>query len=71
MVFKDEYTQFSSAMHHAYDNTVQSTIETRKFLQSSDIRALYLRNEILYAARLAMHLAMDKSVMAEEVELPG
>ena len=22
MVFKDEYTQFSSAMHHAFDNTV-------------------------------------------------
>lgn len=32
LVFKDEYTQFSSAMHHAFDNTVQSTIETRKFL---------------------------------------
>jgi len=65
MVFKDEYTNFASAMHHTYDNSIQSTIETRKFLQSSDIRALYLKNEILYAARLAMHLSMDKFVMAE------
>lgn len=65
MVFKDEYTQFSSAMHHAYDNTVQSTIETRKFLQSPDIRALFLKNEILYATRLAMHLSLDKAVMGD------
>ena len=65
MVFKDEYTQFSSAMHHAFDNTVQSTIETRKFLQSSDPRALFLKNEILYATRLAMHLSLDKFVMGD------
>ena len=65
MVFKDEYTQFSSAMHHAFDNTIQSTIETRKFIQSTDERALFLKNEILYAARLAMHLSLDKAVMGD------
>mmetsp|Transcript_21730 Transcript_21730/g.26781 ORF Transcript_21730/g.26781 Transcript_21730/m.26781 type:complete len:109 (+) Transcript_21730:3549-3875(+) len=32
LVFKDEFTQFSSAMQHAFNNSVQSTIETRKFL---------------------------------------
>ena len=65
MVFKDDFTQFSSAMQHAFDNSVQSTIETRKFLQSTDIRALLLKNEVLYAVRLAMHLCMDKFVMAD------
>ena len=65
LVFKDNFTQFSSAMYHAYNNTVQSSIETRKFLNSTDIRALFLKNEILYAARLAMHISMDKFVMAD------
>lgn len=65
MVFKDDYENFSSAMFNAFNNTVQSTIETRKFLQSNDPRALFLKNEILYSVRLAMHLAMDKFVMAD------
>ena len=29
------------------------------------MRALFLKNEILYAIRLAMHLSMDKFVMAD------
>ena len=65
MVFKDDFTQFSSAMQHAYNGTVQSTIETRKFLSSTDIRAVLLRHEVLYAARLAMHMSMNKVVMGE------
>merc|ERR1712110_549836 len=65
MVFKDEYENFSAAMFNAFNNTVQSTIETRKFLQSTDPRALFLKNEILYAVRLAMHISMDKFVMAD------
>jgi len=36
LVFKDDFTQFSSAMHHAFNGTVQSTIETRQFLASND-----------------------------------
>jgi len=40
-------------------------LDTRKFLQSNDVRALFLKNEILYAIRLAMHLSMDKFVMAD------
>ena len=40
-------------------------METRKFLQSNDVRALFQKNEILYAVRLAMHLSMDKFVMAD------
>lgn len=32
LVFKDDYTSFSTSMSNAYNNTVQSTIETRKFL---------------------------------------
>ena len=65
LVFKDEFTSFSTAMQNAFNNTVQSTIETRKFLQSNDTRALLLKNEILYAAKLALHLSMDKFVMAD------
>jgi len=65
MVFKDDFTQFSSAISHAFNNSVQSTIETRRFLLSSDIRALFWKNEVLYAARLAMHLSMDKFVMGD------
>lgn len=65
LVFKDEFTNFSTAMSNAYNNTVQSSVETRKFLQSTDTRALFLKNEILYAVRLAMHLSMDKFVMAD------
>jgi len=34
-------------------------------LQSNDTRALFLKNEILYAAKLALHLSMDKFVMAD------
>ena len=34
-------------------------------MQSGDVRALFLKNEILYAAKLAMHLSMDKVVMAD------
>lgn len=52
-------------MSHAYNNSVQSSIETKKFLQSNDIRALFLKNEILYSAKLAMHMSMDKFVMAD------
>ena len=29
------------------------------------MRALFLKNEILYAARLAMHLSLDKFVMGD------
>ena len=65
LVFKDDFTQFSSSMHNAYNNSVQSTIETRKFLQSSDLSALFLKNEIMYSAKLALHLSMDKFVMAD------
>ena len=65
LVFKDDFTNFTSTMHHVFNNTVQSTIETRKFLQSTDTRALFLKNEILYAAKLALHISMDKFVMAD------
>jgi hypothetical protein len=65
LVFKDDFTNFSSMMVHAFNNSLQSTIETRKFLQSTDTRALFLKNEILYAAKLALHLSMDKFVMAD------
>lgn len=34
-------------------------------MQSNDVRALFQKNEILYAIRLAMHLSMDKFVMAD------
>lgn len=65
LVFKDDFTSFSTAIQNAFNNTVQSTIDTRKFLQSNDTRALFLKNEILYAAKLALHLSMDKFVMAD------
>lgn len=65
LVFKDEFTNFSTSMQNAFNNSVQSSIETRKFLQSTDLRALFLKNEILYAAKLAMHMSMDKFVMAD------
>ena len=65
MVFKDAYSPFATAMEDAYNNGVKSTIETRKFIQSTDVRALFLKNEILYSAKLAMHLCVDKFVMAD------
>ena len=65
MVFKDSYSPFATAMEDAFNNRVKSTIESRKFIQSTDVRALYLKNEILYSAKLAMHLCMDKFVMAD------
>ena len=52
-------------MQQAYNGTVQSTIETRKFLASNDERALFLKNEVLYAARLAMHISSNKFVLAD------
>lgn len=44
---------------------MQSTIETRKFLASNDVRALILKHEVMYAARLAMHLSTNKFVMGD------
>ena len=64
-MFKDTFTTFSTAMTHAFNNSVTPTIDTRAFLNSTDPRALFLKHEVLYAARLAMHLSMDKFVMAD------
>ena len=64
-MFKDDYTVFESAMFNAFNATVQQTLDTKKFLHSEDIRAQYLKNEILYSVRLAMHISMDKFIMAD------
>ena len=39
-------------MQQAYNGTVQSTIETRKFLASNDERALFLKNEVTSCSSL-------------------
>ena len=65
LVFKDDFTSFPVAISHAFNSTVQSTSDTRRFLQSEEEAAIELRYEILYAAKLAVHLSMDKFVMAD------
>ena len=52
-------------MNNAFNDNVQSSVDTKTFLHSNDLRALHLKNEILYSSRLAMHLSMDKFVMAD------
>ena len=56
-------------MQNIFNGKVQKNMETEDFLNSQDADAIRLRHCILYSARLATHIAIDKFIMAE-VDMP-
>ena len=52
-------------MANIFNNKVAKNMDTREFLNSTDLDALRLKNEIFYSAKLALHICIDKFIMGE------
>jgi len=56
-------------MANIFNNKVAKNLDTREFLNSTDLDALRLKNEIFYSAKLALHVCIDKFIMYD-LEIP-
>ena len=45
-------------------------MDTREFLNSTDLDTLRLKNDIFYSAKLAFHIAIFKSTVMYDTEIP-
>ena len=57
-------------MYNVFNGKIPRNMDTSEFLKSEDAKVLKLRHTILYSARLAFHICIDKFIMAE-FDLPS
>ena len=57
-------------MANIFNNKVSKSMDTREFLNSTDLDTLRLKNDIFYSAKLAFHIAIFKSTVMYDTEIP-
>ena len=57
-------------MANIFNNKVSKSLDTREFLNSTDLDTLRLKNDIFYSAKLAFHIAIFKSTVMYDTEIP-
>ena len=65
LIFRDSLAGFPSGMLNIFNGKVVKALDTSAFLTSKDPEILTLKHMILYSARLAFHLSVDKFIMAD------
>ena len=70
LILRDQFLGFPVTMANIFNNKVAKNLDNRDFLNSLDMDALKLRNEIFYSAKLALHVCIDKFIMAD-MEIPS
>ena len=69
LILRDQFLGFPVTMANIFNNKVSKNMDTREFLNSTDLDTLRFKNEIFYSAKLAFHIAIDKYAMYD-LELP-
>lgn len=69
LILRDQFLGFPVTMSNIFNNKVSKNMDTREFLNSTDLDTLRFKNEIFYSAKLAFHIAIDKYAMYD-LELP-
>ena len=69
LILRDQFLGFPVTMANIFNNKVSKNMDTREFLNSTDLDTLRFKNEIFYSAKLAFHIAIDKYSMYD-LELP-
>lgn len=69
MLFRDKFSTMPITLFNVFQGKLKEDMDTRDFLRSKNIVDIELKHLILYSARLAFHLSMNK-FFEGEVELP-
>lgn len=69
LLFRDKFSTMPIVLFNVFNGKLKEDMDTRDFLRSKEIVDVELRYLILYSARLAFHMSMNK-FFEGEVELP-
>ena len=70
LILRDQFLGFPVTMANIFNNKVSKSLDTREFLNSTDLDTLRLKNDIFYSAKLAFHIAIFKSTVMYDTEIP-
>ena len=70
LILRDQFLGFPVTMANIFNNKVSKSMDTREFLNSTDLDTLRLKNDIFYSAKLAFHIAIFKSTVMYDTEIP-
>ena len=71
LILRDQFLGFPVTISNIFNNKVAKNLDTRDFLNSQDLDALRLKNEIFYSAKLALHIGIQKLMYEGDMEVPA
>ena len=69
LIFKDEFTNFSTTIVNVFNNKVPETLDSRDFLRENDDDAvIQLKNTIFQSLMLAFQISNNKVLLMGEAD---